>query len=229
MTTVSGWWGDEWITDGRELLYENNKRVSFLEFVELPRRTDQVFELALCLGTGRTEEGGLPRLQRGPGPAAARAAAYGGDSEDHALLVSHGWRVRRAHEVAGSPEAYLAYIQESRGEFSAAKPSCMKLRNAWVSDRSLCYLASGKPVVVQDTGASAFLPSGLGMFRFSTLDEIVDAVAAINADYEKHCRAARDLAEAHFEAKAILEGVLHRALEAAPENGRGCSSPRERS
>jgi hypothetical protein len=231
MTTVSGWWGDEWITDGRELLYENNKRVSFLEFAELPRRTDQVLELALCLGTGNPVEDVEPMRARGrfAGPAPARATDYGGDAEDHALLESHGWRVRRAHEVAGSPEAYRAYIQESRGEFSAAKPSCMRLRNAWVSDRSLCYLASGKPVVVQDTGASAFLPSGLGMFRFSTLDEIVDAVAAINADYEKHCRAARELAETHFEGKAILEGVLHRALEVFPDNVNECNLPRESS
>jgi hypothetical protein len=222
MTTVSGWWGDEWITDGRELVYENNKRVSFLEFVELPRRTDQVLELALCRGTGDPQEDVKPmrRDQGGLARPPARATGYGGDNEDHALLESHGWRVRRAQEVAGSPEAYRAYIQRSRAEFSVAKPSCMRFRNAWVSDRSLCYLASGKPVVVQDTGRSTFLPNGLGMFRFSTLDEIVDAVAAIDADYEKHCRAARELAEAHFEGKAILEGVLNRALEAFPVNGR---------
>ncbi|MEE8507562.1 MAG: hypothetical protein V3T07_00745 [Myxococcota bacterium] len=219
MTTVSGWWGDEWITDG-EILYENNKRVSFLEFVELPRRTNQVLELALCLGTGDPEDEVIPMREQGRSHrrGESRVMDYGGDAEDHALLESHGWRVRRAHEVAGSPEAYRAYIQGSRAEFSAVKPSCVRFRNAWVSDRSLCYLASGKPVVVQDTGASAFLPRRLGMFHFSTLDEIVDAIAAINADYEKHCRAAREIAETYFEGKAILEGVLHRSLETLPEN-----------
>jgi hypothetical protein len=214
MTTVSGWWGDEWITDGGDVLYENNKRVSFLEFGELPQHTGQALELALCLGIGEREDEVQPeRLSGGfAATAPAHIPQYVGDAYDRALLESHGWRVRHAHEVAGSPEAYCAYIQRSRGEFSAVKPSCVRFRNAWVSDRSLCYLASGKPVVVQDTGPSTFLPSGIGMFRFSTLDEIVDAIATINADYEKHCRAAREIAEVHFDARRILEGVLDRAL-----------------
>ena len=71
------------------------------------------------------------------------------------------------------------------------KPSCIKLQNAWISDRSLCYLASGKPVVVQDTGPSAYLPGGDGFFRFSTPEQAAAALAAVNADYEGHCRAAR--------------------------------------
>jgi hypothetical protein len=214
MTTVSGWWGDEWITDGGDVLYENNKRVTFLEFAELPRHTDQALELALCLGIKDREAEVQPvRESRGfAATAPAHIPQYAGDAYDRALLESHGWRVRHAREVAGSPEAYGAYIQRSRAEFSAVKPSCLRFQNAWVSDRSLCYLASGKPVVVQDTGPSRFLPNGLGMFRFSTLDEIVDAIDAINSDYEKNCRAAREIAEAHFEAKGILEGMLDRAL-----------------
>jgi len=185
-TTVSSWWGDEWITDNKEV-YENNKRVSFLEFAELPHMTSQVLELALFLGDG--------------------------DAEDRRVMESQGWRIRHSREVAGTPEMYQAYIQESRGEFSCAKPSCMKLQNAWISDRTLCYLASGKPAVVQNTGPSAFLPNGEGLFRFSTLREAADALATINADYERHCRSAREIAETYFDAKQVLEGILNVALK----------------
>ena len=184
-TTVYSWWGDEWITDGTEV-YENNKRVPFLEFTELPGRTSQQLELALFFGDG--------------------------DAQDLRVLASHGWRVRHSLEVARTPERYHAYIQGSRGEFSCAKPSCMKFQNAWISDRTLCYLASGKPVVVQNTGPSAFLPNGEGMFRFATLGEAADALATINRDYERHCRAARAMAEAYFDAKQVLRAILNVAL-----------------
>jgi len=184
-TTVSSWWGDEWITDGTEV-YENNKRVPFLEFTELPGRTSQQLELALFFGDG--------------------------DAQDLRVLASHGWRVRHSLEVARTPEMYQAYIQGSRGEFSCAKPSCMKFQNAWISDRTLCYLASGKPAVVQNTGPSALLPNGEGMFRFATLEEAADALATINRDYERHCRAARAMAEAYFDAKQVLRALLNVAL-----------------
>ncbi|PYR06088.1 MAG: hypothetical protein DMG00_19955 [Acidobacteria bacterium] len=112
------------------------------------------------------------------------------------------------------PQMYAAYIRGSRGEFSCAKRSCMVFQNAWISDRTLCYLASGKPVVVQNTGPSSFLPDGEGMFRFSTAAEAADAFAAINANYERHCRAAREIAEAHFDARRSLETILNVALSA---------------
>ena len=81
-----------------------------------------------------------------------------------------------------------------------------------MSDRTLCYLASGKPVVVQDTGPSAYLPNGEGMFRFSTLETAAAALETINADYERHCRAAREIAAAHFDAEQILAGMLRDVL-----------------
>jgi glycosyltransferase involved in cell wall biosynthesis len=90
----------------------------------------------------------------------------------------------------------------------------MMFQNAWVSDRTLCYLASGRPVVVQDTGPSAFLPNGEGMFRFSTIGEAVEALAAINADYARHRRAARELAESYFDARRICERLLNLTLRA---------------
>ena len=217
-TTVSGWWGNggkgEWITDGQDICYENNKRVTFMEFVELPRLSNQLLELALCLGEGDVEGDETKKEQtwQVTNPVLANVTDYKGDAEDQEILESYGWRVRHAYQMAGSPESYQSYIQSSRGEFSCAKPSCMWFQNAWISDRTLCYLASGKPVVVQHTGPSSYLPNGEGMFRFSTLSEAVDALTTINANYEKHCRAAREIAETH-EAKPILECLLNSALK----------------
>jgi hypothetical protein len=185
-TTISNWDSDDWIVDDLET-YENTKRVAFLEYADLPRLTDQPLELALFL---RTDQ----------------------DMRDRVELESRGWRIRRSHEVAGTPEAYQTHIRSSRGEFSCAKRSCVKFQNAWVSDRTLCYLSSGKPVVVQDTGPSAFLPNGEGMFRFTTVTEAAAAFETINRDYEKHCRAARRIAETFFDSRRVLEHVLSEAL-----------------
>jgi len=91
----------------------------------------------------------------------------------------------------------------------------MKWQNAWISDRTLCYLTSGRPVVVQDTGPSAVLPNGLGMFRFSTVEEAVQALAAVNKDYPRHRRAARELAESFFDGRRILASVLEEALSSS--------------
>jgi len=180
-TTVSSWWGDEWVDEG-DHFYENNKRVSFLEFAELAAKVDQTLELALMLGDG--------------------------DEEDRHLLDRLGWRVRDSLAVASTPDAYQAYIQGSRGEFSCVKPSCLRFLNAWISDRSICYLASGKPVVMQDTGPSSYLPFGRGLLRFRNLEEAAEALAAVDADYEGHCRAARELAETYFDAKQTAERIL---------------------
>jgi hypothetical protein len=188
-TTVSTWSSTNWLKlteDGKTVLRENTKRVSFLRFVELPRHTRQPLELALYL--------------------------VDDDAEDRARLEHHGWRVRDSRKFAGSPEAYQSYVQRSRGEFSCAKPSYVEFQSAWISDRTLCYLASGKPVVVQHTGPSSILPHGEGMFRFTSLDEAAQALATINADYARHCRAAREIAEAQFDSKRVLETVLNAAL-----------------
>ena len=185
-TTVSIWDSGDWVRDDAET-YENTKRLAFLEYADLPRLTSQPLELALFL------------------------------RKDHELaegkeMERRGWRIRHSREVAGTPEAYQAYLQRSRGEFSCAKASYVKLRTAWVSDRTVCYLASGKPVVVQDTGPSSFLPHGEGMFRFTTPAQAADAFEAINADYERHCRAARKLAETCFDAKQVVGRILSHAL-----------------
>jgi hypothetical protein len=185
-STVSNWDSDDWIVD-KEETYENTKRVAFLEFADLPRLTSQPLELALFMKTEK-------------------------DVQDRKDLEQRGWRIRHSRDVAGTPESYQAYIRSSRGEFSCAKRSCLKFQNAWVSDRTLCYLASGKPVVVQHTGPSSRLPDGEGMFRFSTLKEAARAFSAINNDYEKHSRAARQIAEALFDAKQVARQILSDAL-----------------
>jgi glycosyltransferase involved in cell wall biosynthesis len=88
----------------------------------------------------------------------------------------------------------------------------VKLQNGWVSDRSLCYLASGKPVVMQDTGPNSFLPFGDGILHFSTSEEAAAALATVNADYEGHCRSAREIAETYFDARQTAERILNVAL-----------------
>jgi glycosyltransferase involved in cell wall biosynthesis len=187
-TTVTDWWTG-WVPEtvnGREVLYDNTKRASFLAFAELARLTSQPLELAIHLSDC--------------------------DAGDRQLLEQHGWRVRHSSEVSSTPEMYRSYIQGSRGELSCVKPSYVKMQSAWISDRSLCYLATGKPVVAQDTGLSSYLPLGEGVLRFSTPPEAAAALATVNADYEKHCRAAREIAATYFDARKTAERILNVAL-----------------
>jgi glycosyltransferase involved in cell wall biosynthesis len=134
------------------------------------------------------------------------------DEEEAAQeLVGKGWQIVDAWKNCDTPPKYRRFIQESRGEFSCAKPSCMRLANAWISDRTLCYLASGKPVVVQYTGASSLLREGAGVFRFRSLEEATDAFQKIERNYLAHAQAARDLAEEHFDATKQIARLLELA------------------
>ena len=134
-----------------------------------------------------------------------------GEEEDRSLLEGHGWRVLDSTVAFRTPETYQRYIQRSRGELGCAKPACVLLGHAWVSDRTVCYLASGKPAVVQDTGPSSYLP-GCGLLRFSTVDEAAAALDEVAAHYERHCRAAREIAEASFSATGVVTRLLGQAL-----------------
>jgi hypothetical protein len=184
-TTVSHWWAMEWIKIQGEYR-DNNKRAEFLAYSDLPSRTPTPLELALCLSPS--------------------------DQEESRFLEERGWKIRHAWTVSSEPEQYRAYVQQSRGEFSVVKPSCVWLSNAWISDRTLCYLASAKPAVIQHTGPSRFLPDSEGLVRFRTLEEAARALCAVEADYERHCRLARELAEEHFDAQKVVGRVLERAL-----------------
>lgn len=185
-TTITHWWGGTFEFQG--VTFSNEKRLAFLDYAELPSRTTAKFELAVCLGEHYQEW--------------------------QARFEPLGWRMREAWDVSATPEQYRAYIQQSRGEFSCVKPYCVLFGNSWISDRTLCYLASGKPAVVQHTGQSRFLPEAEGLFRFRSMDEAVGALATIEADYERHCRLARTLAEEYFDSRRVVARVLERALDA---------------
>jgi hypothetical protein len=154
----------------------------FRRFVELPRRCDQPFELALDIH---------PDEQR-----------------DLALLDANGWSRAGPADVAGEPGTYRSYIAGSRAEFMVAKNMYVRSRGGWFSDRSVCYLASGRPVLAQDTGLAEHYPVGEGLLTFDSLDEAVAGVRAINCDYARHCKAAREVAEACFDSDIVLARLL---------------------
>jgi hypothetical protein len=124
------------------------------------------------------------------------------------LLREHGWGTLPAMEVSRTPDLYREFIHQSRGEFGVAKHTYVASRSGWFSDRTECYLAAGRPAVVQDTGWTAHLPSGEGLFAFSSPEEALAAIDAINRDYPRHARRAADIAREHFAAPRILTALL---------------------
>jgi hypothetical protein len=181
-TTLAHWYASSWTIDDAHL---DDKRSGFLPFLDLPRRTSRPLELALDLEA---------------------------NDEERIVLQEKGWRVCDARDVASTPWDYQRYIQGSRGEFSCAKPAYKRLQNAWVSDRTLCYLASGKPAVVQHTGPSQYLPDAAGLFRFQDVKEAAHCLEKAASDYDRQCRLARALAEEYFDARKVVGHVLERAL-----------------
>ena len=162
-------------------VYRWSKHHEWEKFLDLPRRTSQQFELAM-----------MPD-----------------DAADQQRLRSHGWRLTpplgMSLDIFGE---YPAYFRRSRAEFTVAKDQNVRLRSGWFSERDACYLASGKPVIAQDTGFSNVLPTGEGLFACNTVDEALAAVEAINSDYRGHCKAARALAEEYFEATKVGKRLL---------------------
>jgi glycosyltransferase involved in cell wall biosynthesis len=150
----------------------------FRKFVPLPGLTGRRFEVALDI--------------------------HPGDAKDVALLTGHGWSLMDTADAAGDPWRYRQYIRRSAAEVMIAKGMYVQSRSGWFSDRSLCYLASGKPVLAQDTGLSDLFPTGEGLVTFATLDEAVEGTSAIMSDYDRHARAARRLAEEWFDSDKVL-------------------------
>jgi hypothetical protein len=185
-TTVTNWWG-EWVVLDDDDEFDNSKRTAFMALLDLPPHVPAPLELALTPDDYMMET-------------------------DAPLLREHGWWVRDAWTVTDSPERYRDYIRGSRGELSAAKPSCRIFANAWVSDRTICYLASGRPAVVEYTGPSRILPDDEGILRFRDVDEAAAAIRAVEADPERHARRARELAEEVFDGERLMRAVLERAL-----------------
>lgn len=132
------------------------------------------------------------------------------DGADAALLEDGGWTLVDPREVARDPWAYRGYISRSAGELLVAKDIYVRSRSGWFSDRSICYLASGRPVVALDTGLEGNLPLGEGLLAFRTVEEARDALHAVAADPLRHSRAARRIAEECFDSDVVLGSLLER-------------------
>jgi hypothetical protein len=162
------------------------KSDSFAPYLSLPSRTASRLELAL-----------------------------GSASAPREVLRRHGWLVRDPVEVSLDERRYWEYIRQSRGEFSVAKQGYVAARTGWFSERSLAYLASGRPVVIQDTGFSDWLPTGEGVLAFSELEEAVAQLEAAEHNYARHCRVARELAVEFFDSTVVLRSLIERAMNSA--------------
>jgi len=127
-------------------------------------------------------------------------------------LTSHGWEVAPGEIISRTPQSYREFIQNSRAEFSVPKHAYVATRGGWFSDRSVCYLASGRPVLMEETGNSDCLTTGEGLLTFRDLNEAVAGVKTINSNYAKHCCAARKLAEQFFATEKVLPKFLELAM-----------------
>jgi GT2 family glycosyltransferase len=179
--TTIGNWRQDW----REVTFEGkryswSKHQEFLQHLDLPERSGAAFELALSSC----------------------------EDSEREMLRRRGWRVRDGLEISRGIDRYRDYVGASRGEFTVAKEQNVALRTGWFSDRSATYLASGRPVVTQETGFSNVLPTGAGLFGFETPDEALAAVEEVGGDYSRHAAAARELAREHFSHEVVLGQLL---------------------
>ncbi len=178
-----------WSTSGKKDItwrgkkYLWSKSREFLRYVSAPRKAGETFELATDIK----------------------------DQKTHDKFVRNGWRLTLPHQMSADYWLYRDYIRQSKGEFTVAKDQYIRLNTGWFSDRSACYLAAGRPVITQETGFTQYYGGSKGLFAFSSVAEIADAVKRINADYKKHSKAARELAREIFEAKTVLKSLLDRA------------------
>jgi hypothetical protein len=187
-TTVSAWRGPYGPVDvdGRTL---GPKAHEFRRFLSLPLVAPATFELALQIDEA--------------------------DGKDRAAIEEHGWQLADPAAVAGGLDAFRRYVQESAAEFSVAQAVYVHARTGWFSDRTTRYLASGRPVVVQDTGFSRTLPCGAGLLTFVSPRGATAAVEAVLADYDGHARIARALAEELFSPVRAL-GPMLEEIDLAP-------------
>jgi len=181
-TTVANW--TAYGTAEHEGQVYGQKDREFLRLIDLPSRTSQTLELALSGAGTRTVE----------------------------AFRARGWSMRDAGEVTTSFGRYRDYVVHSRGELSAAKHAYVATRSGWFSDRSVCYLAAGRPVILQDTGFGELLPTGRGLLAFATPEEAVECIERVNANYRAHCLAARRLAIDFLHFRTVLTPVVEAAL-----------------
>lgn len=145
-------------------------------------------------------------------PCRPALAIHAAEARDLAALAEQGWQLLDPAEHCGTPAGYRRFVQGSWAELGIAKSGYVDSRSGWFSDRSICYLASGRPVIAHDTGFAGHLPVGEGLFAFTSAAEVAAAVQTITADYERHRRAARALAEDRFDARRVLPALLERIL-----------------
>ncbi|CAN5223827.1 hypothetical protein BH11PLA2_BH11PLA2_17670 [soil metagenome] len=181
-TTIANWRGYGSVTHGG--VFYGQKAHSLRKFIELPTRTIQRIAPAIAI--------------------------HPGDTADVQALNANGWQVQSPTDVAGDPTSYQRFIQSSKAELGIAKLGYVASRCGWFSDRSAVYLASGRPVLAQNTGFDAYLPTGEGLLSFDTLDNILAGIDAINSDYSRHRKAARAIAEEHFDSDRVLTRLLGR-------------------
>jgi hypothetical protein len=179
-STIADWRGSQAAVF--EGVHYGGKRAEFLRFLEVPLEVQQRIELALFIS------------QR--------------EYEDLRLLGQHKWHVQDPVFWAGDPYSYREFIQFSRAEFSVAKHGYVKSNSGWISDRTVCYLASGKPALVQSTGFEGRLPTGKGLLTFHTVEEAIAGIQAINEHYLAHCHAARQIAEEYCNSDTVLGSML---------------------
>lgn len=163
------------------------KSQSFGPYMDLPEKAGPVFELAV-----------------------------GSESAPREELLDRGWVIRNPLEPTRDPWAYQQYIQQSKAEFSVAKHGYVAGHSGWFSERSAAYLASGRPVLTQETGFSEWLETGSGVFPFRTPEEALAGIEAINSRYESHCRSARAIAEEYFDARKVLPRLIECAMNSTP-------------
>lgn len=179
-TTVANWRGYGSIEHAG--VFFGQKAHSLRSFITLPQRTHVNFLLALAI--------------------------HPDEERDLEALATHGWHLVDPTEAACTPSRYQGFIQGSMAEFGIAKSGYVTSRCGWFSDRSACYLASGRPVIAQDTGFSSFLPTGKGLLTFETMNDVVAAIDSVCRDYDGHSRAARALAEEFFDSDIVLTRLL---------------------
>jgi hypothetical protein len=137
-------------------------------------------------------------------------AIHPDETADLQALAQHGWELTDPARVASSPRTYQHFVRSSRAEFGIAKSGYVLSRCGWFSDRSICYLASGRPVLAQDTGFASVLPVGQGLLAFTTDDDALAGLAELRRDYAGHARAARDIAEQYFDSDRVLGRLLEK-------------------
>lgn len=161
------------------------------------------------IGKGKGDE--LLRLIELPGRTSERILLAIAGKPPTDLLVAHGWGLTDAVQATIDAEAYRGFIQDSKAELGFAKAMYVETRSGWFSDRTQCYLASGRPALVRETGFSGLLPVGEGLLSFEDADEILEGIERISADYELHARRAREIAEEHFAGETVLRSLLEAA------------------